>query len=207
MTMSNRQESGNVPPHLTPEARRRSNMVNMRRRREITVMGALHKLFLNCECQVYLNIHHTDEDKHVVYNSEPGENFPIDYSRLRNYYPKPQINTPSNPQSLLKQALARMASQGDAAAPEDHTAPVVTTGDTAAPDGNPSRPRTPGGPPAELPWGQPSTPPFSPPSMSCPPPAPRKHPASPSAHHESRVSKSPSCGRYKLRNKRGRFSK
>lgn len=56
-------------------------MLQRRRNREVTLFGKAHEMSEH-NCEVFLVIHHHDDDRYVVYNSEPDDEWPRSYEMI-----------------------------------------------------------------------------------------------------------------------------
>lgn len=57
------------------------NMLARRRQREMTMFAKAHELREH-NCEVFLVVHHYDDDRYVVYNSEPVSEWPPFYEMI-----------------------------------------------------------------------------------------------------------------------------
>lgn len=62
--------------------RQHKNLRNRRRRCEVTLFRKAHKLHEKNDCEVYVVVHHTNDDHYYIYNSEPSEDWPPPFEKL-----------------------------------------------------------------------------------------------------------------------------
>lgn len=97
------------------------NLIGRRRRREITLVKKCHQIHIDSGCEVYLVISHRDDDRHVIYNSEPSQNWPPPPERLVCRILSPSTFSPPEWQLMLAVQLVPGAGRQHANEARQHT--------------------------------------------------------------------------------------
>lgn len=71
--------SASLRPHPEQSSR---NLENRRRKREVTLLRKAHELHVDHNAEVYIVVQHRENDRVLIFNSEPAENWPIPYEKL-----------------------------------------------------------------------------------------------------------------------------
>ncbi|KAI8954523.1 hypothetical protein F4801DRAFT_533474 [Xylaria longipes] len=78
------------------------NQYALRRRATLSAFRTAHKLHVQSECEVLVIVSHRYENKLHVYCTEPSEDWPPPYQKIKRMYPMPELFTPSNLGNLFK---------------------------------------------------------------------------------------------------------
>ncbi|KAI0448571.1 hypothetical protein F5B21DRAFT_497106 [Xylaria acuta] len=80
----------------------RKNLVKRRRSREGTMLKKAYELYVDHETEVYMVFHHHQEDRYRVFTTQPSDNFPPPFKKLKTMYPVPIVHTPETLGALLE---------------------------------------------------------------------------------------------------------
>lgn len=72
------------------------NLNARRRRNKLTLFRMAHRMHVRNGMEVFVVIHHHNEDRYRVYTSQPGADWPPPLRKLERSYPVPEIWTPAN---------------------------------------------------------------------------------------------------------------
>ncbi|KAI0417655.1 hypothetical protein F5X98DRAFT_374540 [Xylaria grammica] len=117
-------DSGRAIPNTPSEedtAALLRNQYACRRRATLSAFRTAHKLHVQSECEVLVIVSHRYENKLHVYCTEPSEDWPPPYQKIKRMYPMPELFTPSNLGNLFKHSKPRWLSASTTPAVQSDT--------------------------------------------------------------------------------------